>query len=161
MSRDRGALPMKRFAVAAAALGALAGQALGAELRITDVKAYLFLEHAGKLSEDVAGAPPFANLPKGGGPNHETATGVFVDLTFAGDKNSAPKYAAATVDIIQSGRAGQRIVTHKAFANFIFGADGVEHKAFFLEGATCMPLAIDVHAGKSEKTAKLDFQCKE
>lgn len=152
---------MKRFAVAAAALTALSGQALGAEVRIADVKAYLFLERAGKLSEDVVGAPPFMNLPKGGGPNHESATGILVDLTFSGDKNSAPKYATATVDIIQSGRAGQRIVTHKAFTNFIFGADGVEHKAFFLEGATCMPLAIEVRAGKSEKTAKLDFQCKE
>ncbi len=152
---------MKRFAIAAAALGALAGQALAAELRIAEVKAYLFLEHAGKLSEDIVGAPPFANLPKGGGPNHETATGILVDLTFAGDKNAAPKYASATVDITQSGRAGQQIVTRKAFTNFIFGADGVEHKAFFLEGATCMPLAIDVRAGKTEKTAKLDFQCKE
>ncbi|HYA72001.1 MAG TPA: hypothetical protein VEF36_02475 [Roseiarcus sp.] len=152
---------MKRFAVATAALTALSGQALGAEVRIADVKAYLFLERAGKLSEDVVGAPPFVNLPKGGGPDHETATGILVDLTFSGDKNSAPKYATATVDIVQSGRAGQRIVTHKAFTNFIFGADGVEHKAFFLEGATCMPLAIEVRAGKSEKTAKLDFQCKE
>ena len=152
---------MKRFVVAAAALAALSGQAPGAEVRIADVKAYLFLERAGKLSEDIIGTPPFENLPKGGGPNHDTATGILVDLTFSGERNSAPKYAAATVDIIQSGRAGQQIVTHKAFTNFIFGADGVEHKALFLEGATCMPLAIDVHAGKSEKSAKLDFQCKE
>ncbi|MGD0562871.1 MAG: hypothetical protein ABSA66_07240 [Roseiarcus sp.] len=152
---------MKRFAVAAAALVGLSGQALGAEVKIIDVKAYLFLEHAGKLSEDIVGAPPFENLPKGGGPNHETATGILVDLTFSGDKNSAPKYAAATVDIVQSGAAGRQVVTHKAFANFIFGADGIEHKAFFLEGATCMPLAIDVRAGKTEKSAKLDFHCKE
>ncbi len=152
---------MKRIAIAAAAFGALAGQALGAEVRIAAMKAYLFLEHEGKLSEDIVGAPPFANLPKGGGPDHETATGILFDLTFAGDKNSAPKYATATVDVTQSGRAGQQIVTHKAFTNFIFGADGVEHKAFFLEEATCMPLAIDVRAGKSEKKANLDFECKE
>lgn len=152
---------MKRFAVTAAALAALSRQALGAEVKIVDVKAYLFLERAGRLSEDVVGAPTFENLPTGGGPNHETATGILVDLTFSGDRNSAPKYAAATVDIVQSGRAGQQIVTHKAFANFIFGPDGVEHKALFLEGATCTPLAIDVRAGKSEKSAKLDFHCKE
>ena len=121
----------------------------------------MFLEHAGKFSDNIVGASPFADLPKGGGPNHETATGVLFDLTFAGDKNSAPKYATATVDIAQSGSAGQQIVTHKAFTNFIFAADGVEHKALFLEGATCMPLAIDVHAGKSEMTANLDFQCGE
>jgi len=81
---------MKRFAVAAAALAALSGPALGAEVRITDVRAYLFLERAGKLSEDIVGAPPFENLPKGGGPNHDTATGILVDLVFSGDKNSAP-----------------------------------------------------------------------
>jgi hypothetical protein len=149
---------MKSIAIAAA-FGALAGQALGADVKIVDVKAFLFLEREGKLSQDIVGAPPFVNLPKGGGPNHDTATGILFDLTFAGDKNSAPKYATATVDVTQTGSAGQPIVTHKAFTNFIFGADGVEHKALFLEGATCMPLAIEVRAGKSEKTANLDFQC--
>lgn len=152
---------MRRFVIVVAALAAFAGQAQGAEVRIVDVKAYLFLEHTGKFSDNIVGAPPFADLPKGGGPNHETATGVLFDLTFAGDKNSAPKYAAATVDVTQSGRAGQQIVTHKAFTNFIFAADGVEHKAFYLEGATCMPLAIDVRAGKSEMTENLDFQCQQ
>jgi len=155
-------MPMRRLLFAAAALGALAGQtAEGAEVKIAAVKAYLFLEHEGRLSGDIVGAPPFADLPKGGGSNHDTATGVFFDLTFAGEKNTAPKYAAATVDITQTGRAGQQIVTHKAFTNFIFGADGLEHKAFYLEGATCMPLAIDVRSGKSEKTANLDFQCQQ
>ena len=31
----------------------------------------------------------------------------------------------------------------------------------FDENATCMPLAIQVHAGKTQKTAKLDFSCTE
>ena len=53
------------------------------------------------------------------------------------------------------------MVTHKAFTHFIFGADGIEHKAIFLEAATCMPLSIIVHAGKTEKTARLDFSCTE
>ena len=60
-----------------------------------------------------------------GGPDQEPATGVFSDLTFSGENNSAPKYATATVNIFQTGKAGQPIVTHKAFTNFIFGADGI------------------------------------
>jgi hypothetical protein len=31
----------------------------------------------------------------------------------------------------------------------------------FLENATCMPLAIQVHAGKTQKAARLDFSCTE
>ena len=53
------------------------------------------------------------------------------------------------------------MVTHKAFTNFIFGPDGVEHKVVFLEGAMCMPLDIRVHAGKTQKMAKLDLSCTE
>ena len=86
---------------------------------------------------------------------------MLVDFVFEGDRNASPKYATATVDLTQTGHAGQQVVTHKAFTHFIFGADGVEHKALFLENATCAPLAISVHAGKTEKSVKLDFSCTE
>jgi hypothetical protein len=132
-----------------------------ADIKILDVKAFLYLEHAGKFSDNVLGAPPFANLPKGGAPGGDSATGVLIDLTFAGEKNASPKYATATVELTQTGRNGQSVVTHKDFTNFIFGPDGYQHKALFLDSATCMPLAIDIHAGKTQKTAKLDFACKE
>ena len=145
----------------ALALALTAQPAMAAELKITDIKAYLYLEHAGKLSDNIVGAPPFENVAKGGGADHDPATAILFDLTFAGDKNVSPKYATAVVDLTQTGRSGQPITTHRAFTNFIFGADGIEHKAVFLEGATCMPLAIQVHAGKTEKSAKLDFHCTE
>jgi len=140
-------------------LALAAGPAAAAELKIIDAKASLFWEHSGKLSENIVGAPAFDNLAKGYGPDHETATGVLFDLTFAGDKNASPKYATATVDITQSSRTGQQIVTHKAFTNFIFGADGVQHKAFLVENATCMPMVVDIRAGKTQKNVKLDFAC--
>lgn len=63
------------------------------------------------------------------------------------------------MDLTQISYAGARLITHKAFANFAFGADGFQHKAVFLEGATCMPLDIEVHAAHSEKSAHVDFQC--
>jgi hypothetical protein len=149
--------------VAAAVLGlGLVGGAGAAQLKITDVKAYAFLEHAGKLSDDlVSGGEGLIDAPKGGAFGGDTATGLLIDFTFEGDKNVSPKYATAVVDLTQTGRSGQPITTHRAFTNFIFGADGFEHKVVFLEGATCMPLAIQVHAGKTEKSAKLDFHCTE
>ncbi len=89
-----------------------------------------------------------------------------VDLVFQRDKaasegqKSAPsKNALATVDLTQTSLAGQRIVTHKAFADSDFGAAGVSHKVVFLEGATCIPLVVEARAGKSSKTARLGFRC--
>jgi hypothetical protein len=133
-----------RVSVAAAVVSfALVGGAEAAQLKIVDVKAYAFLEHAGKLSDDLVGSgESIVDAQKGGALGGDTATGLLIDLT-------------------QTGRSGQPIITHRAFTNFIFGPDGTEHKAVFLEAATCMPLAIQVHAGKTEKTAKIDFHCTE
>jgi hypothetical protein len=136
-----------------------AAGARAAELKIVDIKAYVFLEHAGRLSEDLVGAPALVDAPRGGAPDGDTATGVMLDFTFQGDKSFSPKYATATVDVTQTNHAGQQVVTHKAFTGFVFGADGLEHKALFLENATCAPLAIDVHAGRTQKQARLDFSC--
>ena len=83
------------------------------------------------------------------------------DFLFAGEKNSSPKYATATVDITQSSRAGQPIVTHKAFTNFVFGPEGQQHKALMLENATCMPMTVEVHSGKTARAVSLDFSCKD
>lgn len=147
-------------AVAVSAL-ALAGAARAAELKISDLKAYLFLEQAGKLSDDIIGGPALVDAPRGGAPGGDSATGILIDFTFAGDKNFAPKYATAIVDLVQTDRLGHDVVTHKAFTGFRFGDDGVEHKAIFLENATCAPLVISVRAGKTEKKARLDFSCAE
>jgi hypothetical protein len=149
-------------AAAAVAVFALFGGARAADLKIVDIKAYAFLEHAGKLSDDlISSDETLIDAPKGGALGGDTATGLLLDFTFEGDKNASPKYATASVDLTQTGHSGKQLITHKGFTNFIFGPDGLEHKAMFLEAATCMPLAIQVHAGKTEKTAKIDFQCTE
>ncbi len=156
-----GAGEIFRIVAASTALAAAGGAVQAAELKITDVKAYVFLERAGKLSDDIAAGPGLVDAPKGGAPGGDTATGVMLDFTFEGDRNFAPKYATATVNLTQTNHAGQQVVTHKAFTGFRFGDDGVEHKAVFLENATCAPLTIVVHAGKSEKQTQLDFSCTE
>jgi hypothetical protein len=150
---------MKSVGHFALSLALISAPAAAAELKIADVKASLFWERAGKFSDDIVDAPTFENLAKGGGPDHDTATAILFDLTFSGDRNAAPKFATATVDITQTSRNGQKIVTRKAFANFIFGAEGIQHKAFLVENATCMPMTVEIHAGKTARKVKLDFQC--
>src|ERR1700721_4424032 len=78
-----------------------------AQLKITDVKAYAFLEHAGKLSDDlVSSGESLVDAPKGGALGGDTATGLVIDFTFEGDKNASPKYATAAVDLTKPGRSG-------------------------------------------------------
>jgi hypothetical protein len=137
------------------------GAAQAAELKIVDVKAYAFLEHAGKLSDDLVGGELITDAPSGGAPGGDNATGLLLDFTFAGDKNASPKYATATVDLTQTRAGGQQVITHRAFSRFMFGPDGVQHKAVFLDGATCMPLTVDVRAGKTQKSISLAFSCAE
>jgi hypothetical protein len=77
---------MGRFRVGAAASVVsfvLAGSAGAAQLKITDVKAYAFLEHAGKLSDDlVSSGESLVDAPKGGALGGDTATGLLIDFTF-------------------------------------------------------------------------------
>jgi hypothetical protein len=150
-----------RIVWVAAALFGLAGSAAqAADLKIVGINASLYLETTGKFSEPLEQGASLENLAKGDGPDHQLASAILIDLTFSGDKNSAPKYATATVDVTQTNHAGQQVVTHKGFTNFVFGPDGIQHKAFLLENATCMPLQVDVHANKTAKTLRLSFSCK-
>jgi hypothetical protein len=81
---------------------ALAGGVQAADLKIVDVKAYAFLEHAGKLSDDlVSSGQSLVDAPKGGALGGDTATGLLLDFIFAGDKNASPKYATAIVDLMK------------------------------------------------------------
>ena len=151
---------MVRRIVIAILLGLAGSGAEAANLKITDIKASLYLETTGQFSEPLADGASLHDLAKGGGPDKRLASAVLIDLTFSGDKNSTPKFATATVDVLQTNHAGQQVITHKGFDNFVFSAEGVEHKAFLLENATCMPLQVIVHANKTSKTLRLGFDCK-
>ena len=150
---------MKALLGAYCSLALVATPASSAEVKIVDVKAYLFLEHSGKFSDDIVDKGPLENIAKGGAPGKESASAVLFDLTFSGDKNASPKYATATVDITQGSITGQPMVIHKAFGNFQLGPDGLQHKALLVENATCASLSLDVFAGKTAKSVKLEFAC--
>jgi hypothetical protein len=150
---------MMRRWLAAAGVCVFGAAAQAADLKIVDIKASLYLEATGKFSEPLADGAELENLAKGDGPDRRLASAVLVELTFSGEKNAAPKFATATVDVTQTNHAGQASVTHKGFTHFVFGPDGLEHKAFLVEDATCGPLQVEVHANKSAKTLRLPFHC--
>ena len=148
--------------LALAALLLAPSLASAADVRIAEIRAYLWLERSGKLSGNLVGSKePLFNTIIGEGSAGEPANNLLVEIVIAGDRNSAPKHASAIVNLTQAGKGGQKSVTKKGLGGFLFGDSGMVHKSIFLENATCSALEIEVKVGKAAKSAKLDFQCGE
>jgi len=135
-----------------------------AQVSIDDIRVQFFKERTGVLSDNIAGTKlTFVNTPAGGGDAGEPAESLMVTLAFTGPKNakSSDKIARdlASVTVTQQAKTGPRTLLKRAYGGFLFGEDGRSHKAFWLDGATCAPLEIDVRLGRSRKTVKLDFRC--
>jgi hypothetical protein len=129
-----------------------------AQIVIEEIRAQLFLEHSGRLSENIIGTDRgFFNVVIGGSID-EPASSVLVTLAFiAPRKDSSP----ARVTVRQKTKTGERLLFRRDYAGFLFGEDGRAYKSFLLENATCLPLVIAVQAGRSSKTATLNFRCGE
>jgi hypothetical protein len=150
--------------LAAAALATFSTPALAQQdVRITDMKAHLFLEGSGQLSGDLLAmtSPQLRNVPRGQGEGGEPATAVLFKVTLSGQKNTAPRYAAANVKITQTSRTGQKALTNKALEGFVFGADGTVTRPIMLENATCQQIEVEVRTPRSSRKASLDFTCDE
>ena len=133
-------------------------------ISLTDVKAQLFLERSGKLSDNIAGAKKtFHNTVLGEGDAGEPADAILITLTFQGDKNTrgSDKLARdmAQVKVTQQSKGGTKMLLNRVYGGFVFGENGLSHKAFIIDNATCAPLEIEAKIGKTRKTAKLDFSC--
>lgn len=137
-----------------------------AQVAIDEIRAQLFLERSGKLSENLVGSKKaLFNTVIGEGDAGEPADAVLVTLTFSGAKNtkSSDKIARdlASITVKQQAKTGEKILLKRAYGGFLFGEAGRIHKAFLLDNATCAPLEIEVKVGRSRKEAKLDFACGE
>lgn len=137
-----------------------------AQVAVAEIRAQLFLERSGKLSENLVGAnAALHNTIIGEGAAGEPADAILVTLAITGPKNakSSDKIARdlASVTVKQKAKTGERILLRRAYGGFLFGESGRIHKAFLLENATCAPLEIEVKLGRSSKVAKLDFSCGE
>jgi hypothetical protein len=100
---------------------ALAGPGRAADVRITEMKAYLFLENSGRLSDNILGQKvAFTNVSTGGGAAKEPASNILLEFVFAGDRNTAPKFATALVNVTQSGKEGRKSRTAARCINRCF-----------------------------------------
>lgn len=135
-------------------------------INIKDLRAQLFLEKSGKLSDNIVGTKKiFRNTVIGEGDAGEPADSVMVTITFEGSKNSraSDKVASALgqVKVTQSTKQGKKILMNRVFGGMLFGDNGLSHKAFIVDAATCAPLEIEAKIGRSTKTANIDFSCGE
>ena len=142
-----------------------AGPAL-AQVAVAEIRAQIFLERSGRLSDNLIGAnKALHNTVIGEGDAGEPAEAVLVTLVFTGAKNakSSDKIARdlASVTVKQKAKTGEKILLRRAYGGFLFGESGRIHKAFMLDNATCAPLEIEVKVGRSARTAKLDLTCGE
>jgi hypothetical protein len=134
-----------------------------AQVAVDDLQVQLFMEKSGKLSENLVGTrKKLVNTPAGEGDAGEPADSLVITLTFAGPKNttSSDKIArdVASISVTQMTKAGPKVL-RKAYAGFRFGENGKSFKVFSMDGATCLPLEVEVKVGKSRKAAKIDFEC--
>lgn len=134
-----------------------------AQVAIEDIKIQLFQEKSGTFSGNIAdGKKAFVNTPTGEGGTGEPADSILITLTFTGSRNtvSSEKIArdVASVSVTQMTKSGPKI-SRKAYAGFRFDENGHSYKAFSMDGATCLPLEVEVKVGKSRKSAKVDFSC--
>ncbi len=161
-------IPAASLAVLAAFLACISAPVMAqtSGIVIQDVKMQLFLERTGTLSENIVGVKKtFFNTVLGQGDAGEPADAVLVTLIFQGPKNSkgSDKIARdlAQVKVTQHAKTGPRTLLNRVYGGFLFGENGLAHKAFLIDNATCSPLEIEAKLGRSRKQVKIDFKCDE
>jgi hypothetical protein len=155
---------MKRwfvFVVAGAALSA--GSAQGQEIRLGDLKAHLYLERSGKLSDDLLGMkqPMLRDLPRGEGVFGEPANTLVLNVTLLGAPNTQPKHATALVNITTTNRTGQRRTETRPLMGFVFGEDGRLNRPIVLDNITCSKVEVEVKSRAATRRAAFEFSCTE
>jgi hypothetical protein len=134
---------------------------LSQEIKLGDVRAHLYLEGSGKLSDDVLTLKDakLTNLPRGEGVFGEPANTVVFNVSLIGAKNSQPKFASAMVNITTTNRTGQKKTETRPLLGLVFNTEGRVNRAIVLENVTCSKVEIEVKTRGTSKRASLDFEC--
>jgi hypothetical protein len=152
---------MKFYAVLAVGLLAGSSALQAQEIRLGDIRAHLYLERSGKLSEDVLSQrnARLTDLPSGEGVFGEPANTLIVTVTLLGAPNTQPKHASALVNITTTNRTGQRRTETRPLMGFVFGEDGRLSRPIVLENVTCSKVEIEVKSRSAARRAELPFTC--
>jgi hypothetical protein len=154
---------MKTTGLLAAALAVSAVPAAAQEIRLGDIRAHLYLEQSGRLSDDILAVKGanLADLPRGEGVFGEPVNTVVLNIELLGAPNTQPKHASALVNITTTNRTGQRRTEARPLLGFVFGKDGRINRPIVLDNITCSTVEIEVKARGATKRAALPFSCTE
>jgi hypothetical protein len=157
-----GAMNM-RFVLLATIASTVAFPAAAQDIRLGDLRAHLYLETSGRLSDDILAMKDarLVNLPRGEGVFGEPANTVVLNVTLLGAKNTQPKHATALVNITTTNRTGQRRTETRPIMGMVFGEDGKLNRPIVLDNITCAKVEFEVKAKTGVKRAALDFSCTE
>ncbi len=154
---------MLKLSIAAAVMTVTAGAAAAQDVRLGDLRAHVYLERSGRLSDDILALkdPRLADLPRGEGVFGEPANTVLLNVTLLGARNTQPRHASAIVNITTTNRTGQRKTEVRPLMGFVFGDDGRLNRAVVLDNVTCSKVEVEVKTRGAAKKAQLDFSCTE
>jgi hypothetical protein len=144
-------------------MAGLSTAAAAQDVRIGDIRAHLYLESSGKLSDDILAmkSPKLVNLPRGEGLFNEPINTVVFNVGLLGAKNTQPKFATAQVNIVTTNRTGQRKTEVRPILGMVFGEEGKLNRPIVLENITCSKVEIEVKSKGLSKRAVLEFECTE
>jgi hypothetical protein len=131
------------------------------DLRVKDLRAYLFYSSSGALSENIVGSTKnFDNTVIGEGEGGGAASNVLIDLVLMNGDGLGPP-TSATLKV--SWRAmGKDTSLTRTYDNTTLNAGEVRHESVLIENATCWPVKIEARAGKfPPKIVTLKFSCGE
>jgi hypothetical protein len=133
------------------------------EIRLGDLRAHLYLERSGKLSDDLLGMrePKLKDVPRGEGVFGEPANTLVLNIQLLGAPNTQPKHATALVNITTTNRTGQRRTETRPLMGFVFGEDGRLNRPVVLDNITCAKVEVEVKSRAAVKRAAFDFSCTE
>jgi hypothetical protein len=156
-------LMVKLFVLGGTVLLMSAMPAAAQEIRLGDIRAHVYLERSGRLSDDLLALknPRLADLPRGEGEFGEPANMLVLNVTLIGAPNTQPKHASALVNITTTNRTGQRRTETRPLLGFVFGPDGRLNRPIVLDNVTCSKVEVEVKSRAAAKRASLDFSCTE
>lgn len=130
---------------------------------ITKIRAHLFYERTGTLSDDVlVTKPTFWNTVIGEGDVAEPASNVLVVVELKGAGGDASTETPLVIEVLAD-HDGWKRVARKSF-NFLYTVPGrsptIAH-AVWAENVTCSPLRIIATHGPDKMQAEVPFRCGE
>lgn len=153
-----------RILAAAIATPVLTASAAFAQAtRVEAIRAHLFYERTGTLSDDlVTTSPALFNVTIGAGDVKEPANAVVVAVVLAGRNDSYDEDTAVTVTVTAKGRDGKvRQLAKRSIKGLLFGAEGRVVKPIFVDDGTCAPMTVTAATKAGGRSVTIPFMCGE